>query len=54
MPLLLIAGGLAALAIGGGFKLAGDGIEDAGDGALKIAGAVAIGAGAWLAVKRLG
>lgn len=54
MPLILIAGGFAILAIGGAFKLVGDATDDAGNGALKLAGAAAIGAGVWLAVKRFG
>ena len=53
MPFILIAAGLAVLTIGGGLKLAGDGIEESGNGALKLAGAAALGVGAWLAFQRL-
>ncbi len=50
----LIGGGVAALGAGGGFKLFGSAADDAGNGALKLAGAAAIGAGVWIAVKRFG
>ncbi|WP_299394647.1 hypothetical protein [Pelagibius sp.] len=52
IPIAVIAGGVWL--IGQGLKAAGEGVEDTGDGALKIAGAAAIGVGAWIAVRRLG
>jgi hypothetical protein len=57
MPVIawwLIAGGIAAAGAGGAIKLIGSGADDAGNGALKFAGAAAVGVGLWLAFKRLG
>jgi hypothetical protein len=48
---MLIAG---ALGVGLGLKMAGDGVNSAGNGGMKIAGAVALAGAAFWMIKRRG
>ena len=50
MPLLIVG----ALAFGAGVKMAGDGVDSAGNGGLKLAAAALVAGGAWYMVKRGG
>ncbi|WP_187265519.1 hypothetical protein [Reinekea thalattae] len=56
MPALawyLVAGGIAAFGLGAGVNQAGDAVDDVSTGALKLAGAALLGAGALAIYKKV-